>query len=96
MRRILRITVKSFATIREAFGGRGVLWIELPEGSSIRDLIKALEKNYHPKIDLSRVGEENPNIKILVNGREITYLDGLETRLRDGDVVAFIPPVAGG
>ncbi|HDD43121.1 MAG TPA: MoaD/ThiS family protein [Nitrososphaeria archaeon] len=92
----MKITVKSFATIREAFGGRGVLWIELPEGSSIRDLINALEKNYRPKIDLSRVGEENSNIKVLVNGREITYLDGLETRLRDGDVVAFIPPVAGG
>ncbi|RLG04284.1 MAG: molybdopterin synthase sulfur carrier subunit [Thaumarchaeota archaeon] len=92
----MKITVKSFATIREAFGGRGVLWIELPEGSSIRDLINALEKNYRPKIDLSRVGEENSNIKVLVNGREITYLDGLETKLRDGDVVAFIPPVAGG
>ena len=38
-----------------------------------------------------------PSKKVLiVNGREITYLDGLETRLRDGDVVAFIPPVAGG
>jgi len=96
VRKSLKITVKSFATIREAFGGRGVLWIELPEGSSIRDLINALEKNYRPKIDLSRVGEENSNIKVLVNGREITYLDGLETKLRDGDVVAFIPPVAGG
>lgn len=96
MREILKVTVKSFATLREAFRGRSVLWVELPEGSSIRDLINALEKDYHLGIDLSGVGGEDSNIKILVNGREITYLDGLETKLRNGDVVAFIPPVAGG
>ncbi|MCD6420878.1 MAG: MoaD/ThiS family protein [Thaumarchaeota archaeon] len=88
----MRVTVKAFATLREAFGGRGVLHLDLPDGSTIRDLLKAL-RSYGPVDELI---EERSNVKILVNGREITYLDGLETRLKDGDAVAFIPPVAGG
>ncbi|MEM2690420.1 MAG: MoaD/ThiS family protein, partial [Nitrososphaerota archaeon] len=68
----------------------------LPEGSTIEDLLKKLEEQYGSRLDISRLVGENPNVKVLVNGREIMYLDGLRTRLRDGDSVAFIPPVAGG
>lgn len=77
-------------------GGTGVLRLELPEGSTIEDLLKKLEEQYGSRLDISRLVGENPNVKVLVNGREIMYLDGLRTILRDGDSVAFIPPVAGG
>lgn len=33
---------------------------------------------------------------ILVNGREISVLNGLETNLEDGDEVVFVPVVHGG
>jgi len=92
----LKIIVKTFATLREIFGGTGMLYLELPEGSTIEDLLKKLEEQYGSRLDISRLVGENPNVKVLVNGREIMYLDGLRTRLRDGDSVAFIPPVAGG
>lgn len=92
----MRITVKTFATLREIFGGTGMLYLELPEGSTIEDLLKKLEEQYGSRLDISRLVGENPNVKVLVNGREIMYLDGLRTKLRDGDSVAFIPPVAGG
>ncbi len=32
----------------------------------------------------------------LVNGRNIEFLNGLDTQLQDGDEVAIFPPVAGG
>ena len=35
-------------------------------------------------------------IKMIVNGRDIDYLNGLDTQLNDGDVVVIIPPIAGG
>ncbi|MEM1654804.1 MAG: MoaD/ThiS family protein [Nitrososphaerota archaeon] len=92
----MKITVKTFATLREIFGGTGMLYLELPEGSTIEDLLKKLEEQYGSRLDISRLVGENSNVKVLVNGREITYLDGLRTKLRDGDSVAFIPPVAGG
>lgn len=93
---VIRVVVKTFATIREIFGGTGVLYLDLPEGSTIEDLLRRLEERYASRLDFGRLIGENPNVKVLVNGREITYLNGLRTRLRDGDSVAFVPPVAGG
>ena len=33
---------------------------------------------------------------VLVNGRNTKFLDGLDTILKDGDVVVICPPVGGG
>jgi len=38
----------------------------------------------------------SPCVSILQNGRNIQFVDGLESELADGDVVAIFPPVAGG
>ena len=90
--------MKAFATLRDAFQG-GSMTIELSEDSRIKDLLKELEKNLGEGFRKSVLKDQenlNPNIKVLVNGREISYLDGVETKLKDGDIVAFIPPVGGG
>ena len=41
-------------------------------------------------------GKIRPPIKILINGRHINYLEGLETILNETDTIAFFPAVAGG
>lgn len=92
----LRVVIKAFATLREVFKGTGVMELTLPEGALVKDLIMELESRFGFEMRSRTSGELDPNIKILVNGREIIYLDGMETRLKDGDVVAFIPPVGGG
>jgi len=40
--------------------------------------------------------DPRPNTLILVNGKEISVLNGLETILRDGDEVVFIPVLHAG
>jgi molybdopterin converting factor small subunit len=49
---------------------------------------------------LSRVltpeGELRPYVNVFVGERNARRLEGLKTRLADGDVVAIIPAVAGG
>ena len=42
------------------------------------------------------LNDPRPNALILVNGKEINVLKGLETELKDGDEVALIPVSHGG
>lgn len=37
-----------------------------------------------------------PFIKIVINGRDIQLMDGLETAVSDNDTIAIFPPIAGG
>lgn len=92
----MRVVVKAFATLRDAFKGKAFMELVLPEGATVKELMEELESRFDIKLGSHESGWPDPAIKILVNGREIAYLDGVMTRLRDGDVVAFIPPVGGG
>jgi molybdopterin converting factor small subunit len=40
--------------------------------------------------------DPRPNTLILINGREISVLNGLETMLKDGDEIVFIPVLHAG
>ena len=40
--------------------------------------------------------DPRPNALILVNGREISVLNGLETNLKNGDEIVLVPVVHGG
>jgi len=41
-------------------------------------------------------GEPRKTMLVLVNGREISVLNGLKTRVKDEDEVVFVPVVHGG
>ena len=66
------------------------LVLELPEGATVRDVLERLPKEVREK-----VLDENGNIKwpaeVAVNGRRIEFLDGLDTKLKDGDWVLVSP-----
>jgi molybdopterin converting factor small subunit len=51
-----------------------------------------LEKSFSDQ----QAGDAVSNGLILVNGREISVLNGLETKLNDGDEIVFVPVVHGG
>lgn len=40
--------------------------------------------------------DPRPNVLILINERDISVLEGLQTKIKDGDEVSFIPIVHGG
>ena len=74
-----------FAQYRD-FAGADELAVELPDGARVADLVARLraDGNGLSKLPASPV--------VAVN---MDYAPG-DTPLRDGDEVAFIPPVAGG
>lgn len=69
------------------------------EARDVRDLLRAVARASGPELT-SRLftpeGRLRPEIQVLVNGRNIRYLQGEDTPLKSGDRVALIPPAAGG
>jgi molybdopterin converting factor subunit 1 len=79
------VNVRLFAGLRDLVGARDIQ-LSLREGATVADL-------------RSRLGEEYPAVQAflptLVCAVDEEYVPS-EHRLRDGDMVALIPPVSGG
>ena len=67
-------------------------------GSSVREIIDALEASYPGVRERLFRGEEELNrfVSIFVGGRDIRLLEGLETAVSEGDVITILPLAAGG
>ena len=81
----MRVVVKLFGTVREAAGVKE-LSVSLAEGARIAELRELLARE-HPVFEA--LGER---LAASVNYEVVPF----DTPLRDGDEVAFLPPVAGG
>ena len=87
--------LKFFATFREAVGEK-TIEREYPDDATVGDVLEALVEE-HPDLDVfEEDGELRPHLSILVNGRDVVHVDGLDTGLEDGDTLSVFPPVAGG
>ena len=85
------VTLRVYATLIEIVGSR-VKEVPITSGETIEELLRKTGL-YDTVIENGRV---RSMYKILVNGRDIEFLDGLKTKLKDGDVIDVFPPVAGG
>ena len=67
------------------------------ESSNVGQLLDSLERSY-PGIgdQLMEQGELRRFVNIFLNDEDIRFLDGLDTALNDGDVLAILPALAGG
>jgi MoaD family protein len=76
--------------------------LEFPKGETVTvdRVLKRLTQRYGRKsveyVYDAKTGEVKGFLQFLVNGRSTSSLEGLSTRLADGDVLAIIPPVGGG
>jgi molybdopterin converting factor small subunit len=89
----MEITVRLFGVFR-GISGKNKLIVKF--GNAAVSLKDAIEKIVEKMPRLKRVlidpelEDPRPNTLILVNGKEIGILNGLETMLKDGDEVIFI------
>jgi molybdopterin synthase sulfur carrier subunit len=94
----MAITVKFVGALRHV-SGAGELALDCKGDISIRALINEITKEM-PVLKRSLIDQQledpRPNALILVNGREISVLNGLETKLKDGDEIVLVPVVHGG
>ena len=93
------MTVKFFAYLREKeFAGTKEL--VLPPPSTVRALGEDLSRRFGPRFRaefFSPAGDGlGEKIIVMVNGRRVEFLSGLDTPLKDSDTVQIFPVVAGG
>jgi len=96
----LNVEVKLLGTLR-GISGRDRIPLKLRgETATVRDVIQELVDRLPGRFKRMLVDPElespRPNTLILLNGREIGVLNGLETPVRDGDEVVLLPVSHGG
>jgi molybdopterin/thiamine biosynthesis adenylyltransferase/molybdopterin converting factor small subunit len=67
-------------------------------GDQVGDVLRQLETTYPGFGDLlfDQAGQIPAHVNVYVNNKEISMLEGRETKLSEGDEVAVIPAIAGG
>ena len=94
----MTLTIKFIGALRH-LSGKTQLTINFQEGMSLKDLVTKISQQM-PKLEKTfsdqQFNDSRSNALILINGREISVLNGLETKLNDGDEIVFVPVVHGG
>ena len=74
--------------------------LSIPQGSTVKELLSLMINKWGDKLatHLYEPGTDSvlPHIRLMVNGRSIQFLKGMETVLQDGDEFQMLPLVAGG
>jgi molybdopterin synthase sulfur carrier subunit len=92
------VTLKFLGALRHACG-KDTLTLDCPQNISVLDLVNLVTLQapaLRPNLLDEQLAEPKPNALILVNGKEISILDGLNTKLCNGDELVFVPVVHGG
>jgi molybdopterin synthase sulfur carrier subunit len=96
---MIKVKVSTILSLKKILGQRE-FEVSLPPESTVKDLISWMVKTWGDKLSphLFSSGSDQilPHIRLMVNGRSIEFLNGMETMLRDGDEFLMLPLVAGG
>lgn len=93
----MKVTVKFYAHLRDLTGKKNPIELHLKDDANISQLLDELLLDSKIKaIILDDDQEIKSEITLLKNGREIRFLEGLKTKLDEGDEISIFPMVAGG
>lgn len=96
----MKVKVEFLGHVRNVIGSERKEEVEISEGSSIADLLMMLSEKYgepFKKAVYEKTGADvKSNYIITVNGYLLNQLNGVETKLKNGDQVILLPIVSGG
>ncbi|HRF49733.1 MAG TPA: MoaD/ThiS family protein [Anaerolineales bacterium] len=90
-------TIRLFATLRDVTGVKE-LTIPFTDGQTVREMLTTVvqaQPALGEKI-FDASGEMTGLVHVLVHGRNIMWLNGLDTVVRESDLIVLLPPSAGG
>jgi len=94
----IRVKVKFFTTLREIVDKKEEQ-IELSRSVTVEAFLRQLSKKYGKDFEdyiYDELGNIRGHLQFLINGKSITALQGLKTKLKENDQIAILPPVGGG
>jgi MoaD family protein len=92
------LTIKFIGALRHLSGKTQIIFAfqeEITIKELINEITQELPELKHTFSD-QELNDSRSNSLVLVNGREISVLNGYETKLKDGDEIVFVPVVHGG
>ncbi len=96
----MKIRVRFFTTLREITNKREETLTLTDPKATVATVLKLLSEEYSKPFDDyvcdAKTGQVKGFLQFLINGKSTSTLNGLETTLGDGDVLAILPPVGGG
>jgi molybdopterin synthase sulfur carrier subunit len=96
---MITVKVRTILAIKKILG-KGEIELSVPEKSTLRELVTKLVNNFGDELASLLLESETrkvlPHIRLMVNGRDIAFLNGMDTVLQPGDEVLILPPVSGG
>jgi molybdopterin converting factor small subunit len=95
---IKKVNIKFLGVLKKVYGGPETSF-EIEENEKLKDIIQKLIA-FSPKIKKILIDPElddpRPNAVILINGKEISVLNGLETIIKNKHKIVFLPTIHGG
>lgn len=94
---MIQKTVRLSATLRQLAGAKEVT-VTVRQGATVDDLLQALRQAY-PALGariLEADGSLKTGIQLLVDGRHIDFLQGLQSPVDVAGDLFLIPPISGG
>ena len=97
----MQVSVRFFTSLREIVGKKEETLDFSEEVKVTVDIVLKTLKQYYGKPFIEYVydretGKIKGFLQLLVNGRSASTLNGLQTKLETGDILAILPPVGGG
>jgi molybdopterin converting factor small subunit len=86
----MRVHVKFVGRLHEEFRAED-LWIHLQNGATMKEVLEKLESEKSIKVNL-----QNPSMVVLVNGKRMEFVGGLNATLKNLDEIVIMPIIGGG
>ena len=96
----MKVTVEYLGHIREISGNKREEEVEIKEDDSVAELLTVLSEKYGETFKKSIYEPNGTDIKsnfiATINGYLLNQLNGIKTKLKNGDHITIMPIVSGG